>query len=165
MANGGTFFLTKGNLHNQLPVVSQSHHRLKNKYPLSNSFGKTPTIAKNPWQEHMAECLSLSCLAATGHLTFKETMIKNPISRYVFRQTDILHVFILKYSVGESAHACNSDHVEVRGPLTVVVFFSTMKPLLLELRLLVFVPLASEPSHWPSWLCFIEVVGPMNYRF
>lgn len=59
---------TKGKLHNQLPVLSESHYRLKNKYLVSNSFGKTPNIAKNPWQEHMAECLILSCLAARGHL-------------------------------------------------------------------------------------------------
>lgn len=60
--------LTKGELHNQLPVISESHHRLK-KYLESNSFGKTPNVAKNPWQEHVGSRLTLGCLAARGHLS------------------------------------------------------------------------------------------------
>lgn len=56
-------------LHSQLPVVPESHHRLKDKYLVSSSFGKTPNVAKNPWQEHMAESLTLGCLAARGRLT------------------------------------------------------------------------------------------------
>lgn len=62
------YLLTKGMLHNLLPVASVSQHRLKNRYLVSNSFGKTPNLAKNPWQEHMAKCLSLGCLAGRGHL-------------------------------------------------------------------------------------------------
>lgn len=61
-------WLTKGELHNQLPVVSESHHRLKNKHLVSNSFGKAPNVVKNPWQGHTAESLTLDCLAARGHL-------------------------------------------------------------------------------------------------
>ena len=64
-ANDGAFFAYKGEA---AQSTTCGLHRLKNKYLVSNSLGKTPNLAKNPWQEHMAKCLSLGCLAAKGHL-------------------------------------------------------------------------------------------------